>query len=118
LVPKLARDPRGWLLEHRDGLRTTLLVLDGVVADYNFAVKTGANSVISAQLYLPPPPGEHHYSRLAAVVDAFFRSRRAPWPVERSLLISGMLDRFRTGIQQSSRIAETPELELRYGPKS
>ena len=39
LVPKLARNPRGWLLEHRDGLRSAILVLDGAVTDFNFAVR-------------------------------------------------------------------------------
>lgn len=33
LIESLAQSPRGWLLEHRDGLRTSILVLDGAVAD-------------------------------------------------------------------------------------
>ena len=38
LISKLAQLPRGWLLEHQDGLRSAILVLDGVVADINFAI--------------------------------------------------------------------------------
>jgi hypothetical protein len=56
LVPKLALNPRGWVLEHTDGLRSTILVLDGVVADFNFAVCLDDDTIVSAQLYRPPLP--------------------------------------------------------------
>jgi hypothetical protein len=94
LVPKLARDPRGWLIEHRDGLRSTILVLDGVVADFNVAVQARDGRIFSAQLYRPPAAGEHHFSRLAEVIEDFFRTGQAPWPVQRSVLIAGLLENF------------------------
>src|ERR1043166_8261034 len=94
LVPRLAAHPRAWLIEHRDGLRTTVLVLDGVVADFNFAVKTSDGREFSAQLYRPPPPGEQHFSRLAEVIENFFRGLPPPWPLERSLLIAGLVETF------------------------
>ena len=94
LVPKLARNPRGWLLEHRDGLSSALLVLDGVVADFNFAVRAKEGGIISAQLLRAPPPAEHHFSRLAAVMEDFFRTSKAPWALERNLLITSLLEAF------------------------
>ncbi|MCI0538571.1 MAG: hypothetical protein L0Z50_25470 [Verrucomicrobiales bacterium] len=92
LVPTLAKDPRGWLLEHRDGIRSTILVLDGVVADFNFAVHLSDGSILSAQLYRPPAPMQDQFSRLAAVLEQFFRSGEAPWPGERSLVIASVLE--------------------------
>ncbi|HWN95857.1 MAG TPA: hypothetical protein VNT99_12545 [Methylomirabilota bacterium] len=88
LVRKLARDPRGWIIEHTDGLRSTILVLDGVVADINFAVRSRDGSITSAQLYRPPAPNRAEFDRLAAVLEDFFTTRSAPWPIERSLLVS------------------------------
>ena len=81
LVPGLARDPRGWVLQHRDGLKSTILVLDGVIADYSFAVQAGDGTVTSAQLYRPPAPAQHQFSRLAAVLEDFTRpaNRRGRW---------------------------------------
>lgn len=114
LVPKLARDPRGWVLEHDRGMRSTILVLDGVVRDFNFAVRMGDGEVISAQLYRPP--GHREFDRLAAVVEDFFDTGRAPWPVERSLLIAGLLEVFRSQryLPVGERLA-TPELAgIRY----
>jgi hypothetical protein len=85
LVQKLARDPRGWIIEHRDGLHSTILVLDGVVADFNFAVRARDGTITSAQLYRPPAPNRCEFDRLAMVLEDFFVTRSAPWPIEHSL---------------------------------
>jgi len=114
LVPKLARNPRGWLLDHRDGLRTAILVLDGVVADFNFAVRLQRGDVLSAQLFRAPPPAEHHFSRLAAAMEDFFRDGPRPWPVERNLLIAGLLEIFRKPSSLSGQRVEVPELSIAY----
>ncbi|MBI3417177.1 MAG: hypothetical protein HY043_17950 [Verrucomicrobia bacterium] len=92
LVPKLARDPRAWLLDHHDGLRSAILVLDGVVADVNLAVEMRGGEIFSTQLYRPPLPADHNFSRLAAVVEDFFVSGKAPWPVQRDLLIASLME--------------------------
>ncbi len=94
LVEKLASDPRGWVIEHRDGFRSTILTLDGAVADFNFAIEMKDGSVLSAQIYQPPKPNEENYSRLAAVIERFFSSGRPPWPVERSLLTAHLQSLF------------------------
>ena len=114
LVPKLARNPRGWLVEHRDGLRSTLLVLDGVVADFNFAVRAQDGSIVSAQLFRAPAPAEHHFSRLAATMEDFFRTEKSPWPVERNLFIAGLLETFRQPSTRSGQRIETPALSISY----
>jgi hypothetical protein len=114
LVPKLARNPRGWLLEHRDGLRSTILVLDGVVADFNFAVRAQDGQIISAQLFRAPSPAEQHFGQLAAVMEDFFRTGKSPWPIERNLLIAGLLDTFAKPSSLSGRRVETSELAIAY----
>jgi len=114
LVPKLARNPRGWLLEHRDGLRSALLVLDGVVADFNFAVRAHDGSIASAQLFRAPAPAEQHFSRLAAVIEEFFRSGKVTWPVERNLLIAGLLEEFGQPSSRTGRVVPTPKLTVTY----
>lgn len=118
LVPKLARHPRGWLLEHRDGLRSAILILDGVVADFNFAVRTQNGDILSAQLLRAPAPAEQHFSRLAAVIEDFFLSGSSPWPIERNLLIAGLLETFTRPSTRSGARVETPELNLAYAPTS
>ena len=114
LIPKLARSPRAWLLEHRDGFRTSILVLDGVVGDFNLAVRASNGRVFSAQLFRAPPPLEQHFSLLAAVVEEFFQTRKLPWPLERNLLIAGLLEAFRNPATRSNRAVATPDLQDAY----
>ncbi len=110
LVPKLATDPRGWVMEHSDGLRSSVLLLEGVVGDANFALRPSGSDIISAQLYRPPKPGQHEFSRLAAVVEDFFVSGMPPWKIQRSLLAAGLREAFRRAAAQSGERLETPGL--------
>jgi hypothetical protein len=114
LVPKLARHPRGWILRHRDGLRSALLVLDGVLNDFNFAVQTKAGPIISAQLLRPAPPRQHHFCRLTAAMEDYFRGGKAPWPVDRNLLIAGLMEAFRNPATRTGRRLATPGLDVSY----
>ena len=114
LVPKLARRPQAWLLEHRDGLRTSILVLDGVVGDFNFAVRAADGRIFSAQLFRAPPPVEQHFSLLAAAVEDFFESRKTPWPLERNLLIAGLLETFRSPATRGGEAVAAPGLNIAY----
>jgi hypothetical protein len=118
LLSKLARRPQAWLLEHRDGLRTSILVLDGVVGDFNFAVRAADGRVFSAQLFRAPPPLEQHFSLLAAAVEDFFQTRKSPWPLERNLLIAGLLEAFRNPATRSGKAVATPELHLSYSVRN
>ena len=94
LLEKLAQDPRGWLIEHADGFRWAIAVLNGVVNDYNVALQTTAGGILSTQIYRPPQPGEHHYSRLAASLERFFRGEDPPWPIEQSTLSVELFEKF------------------------
>ena len=90
-LQKLVAQPRGWLIEHRDGLRSTVLVLDGAIADINLAVRSRDGLIVSTQLYRPPAPNRSEFDRLAAVVDEFLASRNPPWPIERSRLVAQLM---------------------------
>jgi len=110
LVPKLATNPRAWVLEHADGLRTILMVLDGVVADFNFALRTSRGGILSAQLYRPPAPQRHEFSRLAAMIERFVRSRVVPWPVQRSVLTASLLNTLKR-LQDAGNASDSPVSE-------
>ena len=110
--------PDGWayFIEHRDGFRTTLFML--AIRDFNYAgMNSRTGEIISCQMYLPMPthgsttadffnPQIHHIERM--VIE-----NRAPYPVERTLLTSGMT---MAGVESFHRgeAIETPEMEVRY----
>jgi hypothetical protein len=90
-----------------------LLALDGVVADYNFAVQLTDGREISAQLFRAPAPSEEHFSQLAATLENFFRTGEAPWPTSRALLTAGLLGACRQAATQPGTWLRTPELQSR-----
>lgn len=95
LVERLAREPVGYVLEHADGLTSTILKLNGVVRDINFAIGLKTGQIISAQFYRPPAPNEHHWSMLAEVIQRYFATGALPWPTERSERIARFLHEIR-----------------------
>ena len=95
LVKKLARQPRGWLLEHRDGFRSAVVVLDGVVADTNFAVRSRGGALTSAQLYRPPAPNRCEFDPFVGVLVDFFQTAKRPWTAERSVVMAEFMERLR-----------------------
>lgn len=110
--------PEGWayFIDHRDGFRTTLFMLG--IQDFNYAgLNNWTGEIISCQMYLPMPthgsttadffnPLIHHIERM--IVE-----NRAPYPVERTLLTSGMT---LAGVESFHRgqPVETPEMAVRY----
>lgn len=94
LVQKLARDPILYLIEHQDGLQSGVLLANGVIGDINFAVRSNAGDIISAQLLRPRGPQAHHWTALAQRVEDFFVSGNAPWTAARSVLTAQLLETF------------------------
>src|SRR3954464_3784214 len=58
--------PRAFLIEYRDGLKATVLQLDGHAADDTFAATVaGEKKPVSTLFWLPPPPGAAFLEALA-----------------------------------------------------
>jgi hypothetical protein len=111
----LAENPAAYLIEYNDGLRATLLMLDGAVQDYTFAARLrGVRAVQSTQFLLPPAPNVTYSACLMAAAEEMFTTGRAPWPAERTLLTSGILDRCLDSRLNGHQRLATPELDVCY----
>ena len=110
LVQPLAKSPQLYLLEHSDGLRSWIFVLNGVIADFNFAIRYEDRSLISAQFFRTPQPNSHHWSALVDVLKKFFETGRLPWAVERGILASGIVEGLAETRGQVKRVHRTPRL--------
>ncbi len=111
------KGPIAFLIEYRDGLKATVLQLDGHVADETFAAKIdGQKKPESCLFWLPPPPGAAFLEALASHVEKFMATGKPPYPVERTQLTGGILDyALESRVNQSKRL-ETPDLDIRYDP--
>ena len=114
-LPKLVKNPAAYFIEHHDGLKTTLLMLDGAVHDYCFAAKIkGMPGYPSTQFFLSPVPNVTYSACLVSKIEEMFVTGRAPYPVERTLIVSGALEACLTSKVQNHQILETPQLKVKY----
>lgn len=116
-LEKLVKEPAAYFIEHNDGLRTTLLMLNGAVRDFTFAARVkGIRGIPSTQFFLSPTPNVTYSACLASKIEEMIVTGRAPYPVERTLLVSGVLEACLTSRVQDHRRLETPHLAVRYQP--
>ena len=79
------KDPVAYHYEHADGLKCTLLMMNGLVQDFNFAARLeGRSEPFSTQMYLPMPPGR---TTLANFFSPLVQQRREDVPDRASPLI-------------------------------
>lgn len=113
-LQRLVKKPAAYFIEHNDGLKTTLLMLNGAVQDFNFAARVRGAGVKSCQFLLTPVPNVTYSACLVSKIEEMFETGRAPYPAERTLIVSGMLESCLTSRQQGSKRLETPHLAVRY----
>ncbi len=117
-LAQLVKNPSAYLIERNDGLRTTLLMLNGALSDYTFAAELENGDVLSTQFFLPPTPNVTYSACLVAQIEEMIVTGKAPYPVERTQIASAMLDRCLDSKVNGYRRIETPELAIRYdGPR-
>jgi hypothetical protein len=114
-LPKLVKSPAAYFIEYRDGLKATLLMLDGAIKDFNFAARLkGSKEIWSTQFLLTPDPNVTYSACLMHKAEQMFETGVAPYPVERTLLTSGILESCLASKLQNNARLETPHLQVVY----
>ena len=114
-IYRLVENPAAYFIEYNDGLRATLLMLNGAVRDYCFAGKLKDERVpVSTQFFLTPTPNVTYSACLIAKIEELFETGIAPYPAERTLLVSGTLESCLTSRIQGHIRLETPHLNVEY----
>ena len=115
-LPRIVPRPAACFIEYRDGLRTTLLMLNGAVKDFTFAARLKGGSIRSTQFLLTPEPNATYSACLAAKIEEMFTTGKAPYPAEQALLATGILEACLESKSKDSRRVETPHLDIQYQP--
>lgn len=114
-LQRLAEQPAAYFIEYADGLRATLLMLNGAIRDFCFAARLrGEAAPVATQFLLTPTPNVTYSACTVGNIEEMFMSGRAPYPAERTLLVSGVLESCLTSRVQGCGRLETPHLDVTY----
>jgi hypothetical protein len=106
-----------YFIEHVGGFRTTLFLAP--IGDFNYAGLLGDDGgVVSCQMYLPMPgqgaTTADFFNPLVRHIEDLVVGRRANYPVERTLLTSGMVIAAVESIHRGHVPVDTPEMAISY----
>ncbi|MEP6535192.1 MAG: hypothetical protein ABJF23_07745 [Bryobacteraceae bacterium] len=120
-MKRLVKSPVAYRYEHADGLKSTMILLSGLIEDFNFAADIeGRSKPFSTQMYLPMPPGRttlaNFFSPLVWGMEQMFLTGKATYPVERTLLTTGLTAAGVESLYLGLKRFETPHLAIKYQP--
>jgi hypothetical protein len=114
---KNCKNPAVYLLEYKDGRRAAVVMLSGHTGDFLAAVQpAGKREPLATTFWLQNGRPYGHFTLLAQGIDRMFATGKPSWPVERTLLTSGILDAVMTSRFEKHQRLETPQLVLSYAP--
>jgi len=95
--------------------------MDDLVRDFNFAAKIeGRAEPFSTQMYLPMPDGRttlaNFFSPLVNNMEKMFLTGRPTYPVERTLLTTGLTAAGVESLYRKQARYDTPHLNMSYQP--
>ena len=115
-----ARDAGVFLIEYRDGLKVAVAMMNGYVHEgdggaFTFACQLrGDKKLLSTHFYLQQPDPFAHFSYQLRAIETLIQTGHAPYPVERTLLTTGVLGAVMISKSDKNRRVETPYLDIRY----
>src|SRR5207237_3038861 len=79
------KEPVAYRFEYADGLKATMLLMNGLVGDFTFAARMKRQpQPLSTLFYLPPNPNVVYSAALMSKAEEMFVGGKAPYPVERT----------------------------------
>jgi hypothetical protein len=118
---RIVKNPVAYRYRHADGLMCTMLLLSGLVRDFNFSARLeGQKDIFSTQMYLPMPDGRttlaNFFSPLVNNAEKMYLTGKPTYPVERTLLTTGLTAAGVESLFLGQKRYDTPHLAIRYQP--
>jgi hypothetical protein len=108
-------EPIAYRFQYADGLEATMLLMNGLVGDFTFAARLkDQTEPLSTLFYLPPNPNVVYSAALMSKAEEMFMTGKAPYPIERTLLTTGLVEAGVRSLGKKQARIETPHLNVRY----
>jgi hypothetical protein len=111
-----------YLIEYRDGFQAAVVLLNGWIyegegGNFIWAGKLkGQDRPVATMFYMQQPDPFGHFNYLVKAIESMVQTGHAPYPVERTLLTTGVLDALMRSKSEKDRRVETPHLAIKYQP--
>lgn len=105
-----------FLVQYLDGLLVPVVMLSGIGKGISVVCKTRSGATFAARTEERPEPRYPHFAYLLKGIEQMIHTGKPAYPVERTLLAAGILDRALTSRRDGNQRIETPELDIQYTP--
>jgi hypothetical protein len=114
---KVMSGTTAYFIEHLDGFRTTMFLCP--IRDFNYAgIRSDNGQIVSCQMYLPMPTHgsttADFFNPLARHIETLILEGKTPYPVERTLLTSGMVIGGVESLASGGATYQTPLMQVVY----
>jgi hypothetical protein len=111
----LGEDAVLYLIDYRDGLKAAVAMRTRLTREFAFACRMKGDPKLAATaMRLDEETPFAHFGHLLKAIEHTFRTGRPAYPVERTLLTTGMLDALMHSLADGGKRIETPHLAIRY----
>ena len=118
----MGRDSGVFLIEYIDGFTAAAAMLNNFLHEIDggafcFAGRIkGEKEPRACQYYMQQPDPFGHFIHLVKAIETLINSGHSPYPIERTVLTSGILDAVMTSRHEKGKRIETPHLAIKYTP--
>jgi len=116
-IREWVKDPIAYRFDYKDGTKATMLLMNGLVGDFTFSAKLkNQDEPLSTLFHLPPNPNVVYSAALMSKAEETFVNHKSPYPIERTLLTSGLVEAAVRSLGTGQKRLPTPHLEIHYQP--
>lgn len=107
--------PHAIVLEYIDGFKATVLRAGRSSTRWNFACRLkGRKAPLATSFYVGPWENRNLFKALSHAIQIHFRTGKPPYPVERTLFVSGILDAAMKARKAAGHPLHTNQLHFQY----
>jgi hypothetical protein len=111
----LVKEPTLYQVVYQDGIKTSVLTLNGAVGEWTAAWRyTGGDDAHASRFVTQEARPFMHFTYLLQGVERMIQTGKPSWPVERTLMTTGQLDAALSSRREGGGWRPTPELMFGY----